>query len=182
MRELFSQARRGQLEAGLDPEALKAARDGSGRTLLHVCDHPDTLGHLLDLGLDPNVRDVSGQTPLMRTRQAECNRLLLASGADLSALDSAGNTVLAHQTGSLIHSIGYCAPDFQALDVLVEAGITPPTPVQLETWIADARGQVTAAIEHNDACAFEDWMRRNFSSGSAESARPEACPDSSGSV
>lgn len=162
MRELFSQARRGQLEAGLEPETARAARDGSGRSLLHVCDHPDTLRHLLELGLDPNARDVSGQTPLMRMRQAECNRLLLASGADLAAVDAAGNTVLSHQTGSLIHSIGYCAPDFKALDVLVEAGIAPPTPAQAEIWIADARGQVTAALEHNDACAFDAWVRKNF--------------------
>lgn len=117
------------------------------------------------MGLDPNTRDVSGQTPLMRTRQAECNRLLLASGADLKALDAAGNSVLSHQTGSLIHSIGYCAPDLRGLDVLVEAGVAPPTASQAETWIADAHGQVTAAIEHNDACAFESWVRRNFLAG-----------------
>lgn len=158
---LFAEVQKGRLDWGLDPEILRSARDSEGRTLLHVSDNPDILAHLLAAGIDPNSRDNSGLTPLMRSLCAASNRVLLEAGADVNARDARGNTVLAHQAGVLIGCIGYCAPDFEALGVLKAAGVRPPSLEVAEAWIADAHSQVCAAIEHNEACAFEDWLR-NF--------------------
>lgn len=127
---------------------------------LHSSRDPEDLRQLLQAGADANGRNDNGQTPLMNWRSAEENRILLAGGADPNARDRAGQSVLDHQSGYTCSAIGYCAPDFAALDVLLEAGATPPTVDQGERWIESARGAVTAACEHNDAVRFEEWVRR----------------------
>ena len=48
----------------------------------------------LDAGLDANMRDGSGKTPLMRTSKIEGMKLLLAAGADVNAADGDGSTTL----------------------------------------------------------------------------------------
>lgn len=161
MEDLFQLAERGLLDRNLERELLKSARDPKTRSLLHVCDDPETLRFLLASGLDANALDADGLTPLMRYgRKAESNRVLLQAGADVNALDPHGNSALAYQAGALIGWCGYCRPDFAALDVLTAAGAHPPSPSQAQNWIQGAHDQVTSGGEAIDARSFERWVLR----------------------
>lgn len=81
-----------------------SARDGAGRTLLHLAG-PETAESLIQAALDPNARDNHGMTPLMHAarlgRSAVVSRL--ASVGDLAAATRAGWTALhfAVQSGSM---------------------------------------------------------------------------------
>lgn len=84
--------------------ALDAGAGGSwtndkGHTLAHVATdyHADkTLAKLLQLGLDPNVRDAQGCTPLHRAAADRMHAVLILfnAGADLEARDDRGRTPL----------------------------------------------------------------------------------------
>jgi ankyrin repeat protein len=93
--ELFLRARHGDtpgvlrlLDAGMDPHA----RDGEGRTLLHLLhamDHRLILARLLAAGLDVDARDRSDRTPLSTAvtehGSPDTVRALLEAGASRDA-------------------------------------------------------------------------------------------------
>lgn len=56
------------------------------------------LGKLLDDGLNVNVRDSSGSTPLAEAPDGRTAAFLIAHGADVNAADNDGKTVLMNQT------------------------------------------------------------------------------------
>lgn len=96
----------------------------------------------------------------MRYRKAHTNRLLLEAGADPNALDAQGHCALDYQSGALDGFCGYCAPDFEALDALLEGGALPPDEEQGRRWMENAWSQVCAAGEANDARRLESWIAR----------------------
>jgi uncharacterized protein len=75
--------------------------DEEGNTALHyACESnlPKTVKVLLEYGINPNVRNTSGYTPLMGSygisKDVTCLQLLLEYGADINATDSDGRTAL----------------------------------------------------------------------------------------
>ena len=140
---------------------LQQLRTDRGETLLHLTSEPATLSALLAVGLDPNARDRDGRTPLMRYRSAAANRVLIEGGAFPNEVDSMGQTALDYQSGALDGSFGYCAPDFEALEALLEGGAEPPSKFRAELWLENARRQVSAAIEANEYANFEAWVERH---------------------
>lgn len=138
---------------------LKTLRGPRGETLLHRARRAGPIVSLLGCGLDPNARDEMGRTPLMWFRDSEANRVLIAGGGDVHALDPKGNGALAHQSGGLEHSIGYSRPDYDALEALIAAGAKLPTPAEAEAWIACAHGCVSHHVEDGEARRFEAWVR-----------------------
>ncbi|HEU4537765.1 MAG TPA: hypothetical protein VFS00_26775, partial [Polyangiaceae bacterium] len=179
--ELFSRCRRGsfvEVEPGWEGH-LRAARDRHGASLLHVAAKAETVRALLAAGLDPNARDRRGRTPLMGPKDAEANRLLLAAGADLHAVDEKAQTVLCHQANPPDGAtVGYSTPDFAALDVLVAAGATRPTPAEAAQWLKWAESLVSAAIEAGDYAAFRKWLERLLASPSGPASASDAAPAS----
>lgn len=137
---------------------LRSMRGPYGETLLHKARTAGPVVSLLGCGLDPNARDDEGRTPLMWVHDAEGNRALVAGGADLHAVDPAGNTVLAHQSGGLESSVGYSPPDYEALQALIRAGVRLPTPAEAEMWIAGAHACVSHHMEDAAARQFEAWV------------------------
>lgn len=159
--ELFRDARTDSLRVD-HPSAprLRALRGASGETLLHHAGGVVGVCALLALGLDPNARDDKGRTPLMARRSAEANRALIEAGADLHAVDAAGERALAHQADVLTVGTGYGCPDLEALQVLIDAGAPLPTPDEAEAWIARTEGSVSHHMEHADWQRFAAWARR----------------------
>ncbi|MBN9419790.1 MAG: hypothetical protein J0I12_30315 [Candidatus Eremiobacteraeota bacterium] len=156
MDELFRQIEAGQ---AIPEEIQGQLRDRQGRTLLHVAYRPADIARLLAAGLDANARDDRGRTPLMRFQhKAECNRLLLQAGADLHAKCQEGGSVLAHQAGAYSGGIGYCGPDYDGLQVLLEAGARPPGAAEGQSWCQAAHHQVCSGGEAMDARRFERWV------------------------
>lgn len=79
------------LDAGLDPNVRD---ETTGNTPLMVAEDPRVARRLILAGADVNVRDLSDWTPLIiaaRSCNLEVVRLLLQSGADVQARDSASN-------------------------------------------------------------------------------------------
>ena len=70
-------------------EKCKTSRTGLGETMLHwysIEGAPDILQKIVDLGLDVNVQNDFGNTPIMECSQIECwdnARVLIRNGADL---------------------------------------------------------------------------------------------------
>ena len=160
MRELFRAFAEGR--GTVAEPGFREMRDEKGRSLLHVCNHPAGVKALLEAGLDPNAATPEGKTPLMSyLRDPEVNRLLLAAGADPNARDGQGLSPLDWQSGLRDGAIGYCAPDFAALDLLVEAGAEKLTPARAREWIDNAWAQVCAAIEAAEAQCFQAWTERH---------------------
>ncbi len=99
---LHTAARMGQAEAarlllehGADPNAGNAG----GNTPLHLAAEfrsPATAAVLLEHGAAVNARNRAGETPLLRVRDEETARLLLAYGADPTLCSAQGDTPL-HQ-------------------------------------------------------------------------------------
>ncbi|MEQ1839997.1 MAG: hypothetical protein ABL994_06300 [Verrucomicrobiales bacterium] len=138
---------------------LVSLRGYRGGTLLHEVTRPGILRGLLAAGLDPDARDADGRTPLMRYgRDLEENRLLLEAGADIHAVDSRGRNILWYQALPPINVIGYLAPDFAALDYLLEAGVPRPTAAEAARWVEEANSCVTSALENNQAGDFRNWI------------------------
>lgn len=80
------------LDRGADPNGTTA----SGSPLMGVSfkGHLTIARRLLDAGADPNLRNSAAQTALMMSAlfdRREIIELLLSSGADIDAVDSAGN-------------------------------------------------------------------------------------------
>lgn len=166
--ELIVQCRRGTFtaaEPGTEAR-LRGVRGKHGEGLLHMAEKADTVRALLAAGLEVNARDGRGRTPLMSPKTAESNRLLLAAGADVRLTDNQGRTALWHQANPPDSAVvGYVAPDFAALDVLVAAGVMLPTPAEAAQWVAWAETLVSAAIEAGDCAAFKKWVGRLLASG-----------------
>jgi ankyrin repeat protein len=73
------------------------ATANDGRTVLHYAAaywNPKAMQYLLGKGLDPNVRDAKGRTPLFYCRGYNVAAVLVAGGADVKARDLAGQTAL----------------------------------------------------------------------------------------
>ena len=91
-----------------------------GRTKLHdwasgFGTHSEKLFHdYLDIGLDVNVKDVHGKTPLFYAKLQE-TKLLLGAGADLNIKDNRGNTVLSY-------AVSGDRSGLQLLNTLIDAG------------------------------------------------------------
>ena len=157
MDELFRQVEAGQ--AIPDGIEVASARDRQGRTLLHLANRPEVVSRLLAAGLDANARDARCRTPLMQFQlKAECNRLLLEAGADIHAECSDGGSVLAHQAGAFMGGAGYCGPDYDGLQVLLDAGAPTPSVVEGQSWFEAAHEQVCSGGEAMDARRFERWV------------------------
>jgi ankyrin repeat protein len=85
-------------------------RSFEDRRLLEAAEHADvsSVRRLLDAGAYPDVRDGFRYTPLMRAVSRVSDRrergavidLLLASGADVNAVEQAGQTALIHAAHS----------------------------------------------------------------------------------
>ncbi|KAI0208355.1 hypothetical protein LSAT2_006969 [Lamellibrachia satsuma] len=93
----------------------------NGSTLLHTAAYfglAQQVGQLLALGVDVNLRDYKGATPLHRAKDVECLKLLLNAGALPSALDTGHNTPLHVKCYG---ETDQCS-DTAAVDVLLKAG------------------------------------------------------------
>lgn len=129
-------------------------RDRDGQTPLHQATTAAKVEELLIAGLDPHARDAKGRTPLLTHKDAGAIRLLIAAGADLHAKDGRGRGILelhANSPDDLV--VGYSAPDFEALDLLLALGVPPPTKTEAAQWSKWAHALVSAALEHADAVA-----------------------------
>jgi hypothetical protein len=140
-------------------EFARNSRDPAGRTLLHRARRHSAVLALLAAQLDIDARDVNGCTPLMvHGRTVAVNRSLLAAGADLSATDIAGKNALFHQALPPGGAVGFCAPPFDALQILLDAGIEQPQADEAEVWKHYANSAVTSAAESGDAMRFCAWI------------------------
>ncbi len=155
--QLYKNSINPQIDPALVP-FLPDLRNAQGQGLLHVANDAAAVEFLLSAGLDPNLADSRGRTPLMRLHSADNNRLLIQAGADVNQCDENGDTVLDHQTGSLLCCVGYCGPDYPALELLLESGAHPPSPERAKLWIETARHQVCSALENNECQGFEKWV------------------------
>lgn len=99
--------------------------------------------------------------PLMKWGLSAAENLaLIQAGADIHATDSEGLNALAHQALPPANYIGYCRPDPAALQVLLNAGISPPDPVTAERWKSMTLSKATSAIEYSEATSFCEWLDR----------------------
>ncbi len=106
---LFQVILRGDLEAvksfNLTPRALRA-RDGKGRTLLHlavIIGANELVEYLLGIGADIESKDKQGRTPLhwaIISRKPDIARLLLNKGADCYSETRTGVTPLMFATAT----------------------------------------------------------------------------------
>lgn len=83
----------------LDKEEKNSEGDGYLHIAAHYLHGTKVLRALLDIGCNPDIRDISGRTPLSRTVCYEGFRkidLLLKAGADINATDNDGYTPLHH--------------------------------------------------------------------------------------
>jgi ankyrin repeat protein len=89
------------LESGANPypqlvEKCKSSRTGIGETMLHwyaIEGSPDVLQKLINLGLEVNVQNSFGNTPIMECAQIsrwDNARVLFSNGADLKITNEDG--------------------------------------------------------------------------------------------
>lgn len=157
--QLYKNCINPQIDSALLP-FLPDLRNTQGQSLLHIAHDDQSIEFLLSAGLDPNLPDSRGRTPLMRLHSAANNRLLIRAGADVNQCDKNGDTVLDHQTGSLLCCVGYCGPDYPALELLLESGAHPPSPERAKLWIESPRSQVCSGIENYECQEFEAWVAK----------------------
>ncbi|KAH9518688.1 hypothetical protein Btru_005988 [Bulinus truncatus] len=84
-------------ETGCKTFCSLRSRSINGSTLLHTASYYGFLNivqSLLHLGVDVNLKDYKGSTPLHRTRDCRTMALLLDNGADIESEDNEGNTYL----------------------------------------------------------------------------------------
>ena len=142
----------------MDPGELQA-RDSQGRTLLHRTRDPRQMEALLARGLSPRDRDAQGRTPLMQSGlSAECVRILVAAGADVNARDDQGYTPLYYVAELVPGCIGYCLPDLEPVEALLELGGDPNLTAG-RSLTEEAYSMVCSAVEMNEARHFEDFLR-----------------------
>jgi ankyrin repeat protein len=136
------------LEAGANPNAVNVARsplitaisqlDQENARL--VC-NIEIVKLLLDHGADPNIRDPSRDTtPLhfsLALGQIECAKLLKKKGADISALDPKGRTVLDAAVSGAVH-----IKSLEVISLVLGWGIDPnvrgsvgATSLALAVWL-----------------------------------------------
>ena len=116
------------------------------------------LAALLKGGLSATARDEQGRTPLMQPGlTGEAIRLLVGAGAEVNARDGAGYTALYYLADLLPGCIGYCIPELEPLEALLELGADPNLGPQSLTELAYS--MVCSALEMNQARAFEDFLR-----------------------
>lgn len=92
------------MDAGADPTAVFTSAGGTDLHLCglnnHACTDPYAITPvelaevLLANGVDPNIRDHRGRTPLHQCDRQEVAQLLIDHGSDVNAIDHAGRTPL----------------------------------------------------------------------------------------
>ena len=144
------------LEEGGNPHALTESNASALDFATLLNSHPDTVGLLLDRGVNPGAQSDAGLTPLHHAAYGSSSvvELLLDAGADANAssdndttplhvaatwnadpgvssllLANGGNPSEPDSTGSTpLHLAAYWNPSRQVLDVLIEAGADPNAP------------------------------------------------------
>lgn len=81
-------------------------QDKEGKGLLHYAREKEVLLYLLDLGLNPNQKDIANLTPLFGLEDKELIEILLQNGADINVQDSFGRTPLIYLLCSETPNIG----------------------------------------------------------------------------
>ena len=105
-------------DMALTPEVLEYQIEGRGATLLHLIamseeDLVPLLERVLATGVDVNVSDAFGLTPLFWAKTAEIAQLLIDAGADVNRRDRLGRTAM------------FEAQDAEIAQVLFDAGADP---------------------------------------------------------
>ncbi|MEM9594556.1 MAG: ankyrin repeat domain-containing protein, partial [Acidobacteriota bacterium] len=116
--------------------AESAPRHPSGTPLIGLVDDPELLQVLLDAGLDPDIPDAYGRTPLMNSRDPERTRVLLAGGADPETPDDLGRTALMYAASGPIERV----------EALLEVGASVEARDDLGRYVGDHYGDGHAAL------------------------------------
>ena len=147
------------LSAGADA----AAGDDHGNTVMHYAasaENPAMLAALLDAGVSPDTRNpVKGETPLftavMHDREPQF-QALLAAGADVDAVDAAGNRPL-HQAAKV--------NDPRRVLALLEAGADPRAlngqGVTFQRYLNAMDERLRTASLREAKAAVDGWLREH---------------------
>lgn len=147
------------LAAGADP----SAPDDHGNTVMHyaaAAENPAMMQALLDAGVSPELRNpVKGETPLfvaiMHDREPQFQALLLA-GADVDAVDAAGNRPL-HQAAKV--------NDPRRVLVLLKAGADPAAlngqGVTFQRYLNAMDDGMRTAPAREAKAAVDAWLHGN---------------------
>ncbi len=156
-----------------------------GRTALHMAaelNNEDLLNVLIDGGADLNKQDDQGRTPLMVASTFTIRRILTYAGADLTAQDLAGNTVLhlllqqgTHDPSSTA-LISKALPDL--LHVKNKEGLTPDELAQQAATTANER---YARYAEQELTRRKAAWEESFEAGDNECSASDVMSDMAGS-